>query len=226
MTDPSSHEYLGATIGASNTAELSGFSWAMGFALQFKDTLHTARILYDSEFAAHASDSTWSVGGHIGLARTASTVFNMLTVCVHTKLQHEDAHAELPMNELVDSLCTVFNGRGNDDMVFNEPSPFATLTTMQCEAQWSFVALIPVEVRKQYPYLVENGSMFFATSCCPVAAWGLDSSVIAAGIDDFQAADLAVVAQAEELDSLPLKLVQVNPCTLRQNWWPGISEKA
>ena len=50
---------------------------------------------------------------------------------------------------------------------------------------------------------------------CPVARWGIDSKIITRRIDEFMQDGNALTATSSRHTSLPLRLVQVNPCTLR-----------
>ena len=92
--------------------------------------------------AAHAANSTWSAGKHEQLAKSASAVFNMLSVAAPTVLEDEKAHSGLPFNELVDCLCTSFNEDATSLDWFSEATPVGEFGHRPVEAQfvWSILS--------------------------------------------------------------------------------------
>ena len=93
--------------------------------------------------------------------------------------------------------------------------PLAQLVRHHGEAQWAFIATLPEPALSQYPVLEVAGDIYLSLECCPVARWGLPSSEIAARIDDFLSKEVADAGGSKTLRSPLLRVMQVNPCTLR-----------
>lgn len=208
ISDPASKSFVGACVHDASAAEMTDFVWAIAFALQIADaSLEKCKIMYDSEFGARSARSTWSSGGHMVLSRFESSLCNMLAAMVQLSHEHEKAHSDLPYNELVDSLRTCFNEQG----------PASDFAANHAEAQWASIALLPPAQQAQYPYCEQNGDMFLSLEMCPVARWGVDSRVIAKKIDGFLGVEKLETTDSKSHRSLPIRLVQVNPCTLRED---------
>ena len=69
--------------------------------------------------------------------------------------------------------------------------------------------------RSQYLVLQVAGDIYLSLECCLVARWGLPSSEIEARIDNLLSKEVADAGCSKTLRSPPLRVMQVNPCTLR-----------
>ena len=80
-------------------AELSGFTWASLFALQYK--CKECRLCYDSKYAAHSADATWRSAMGTPFAAVATAVYHLLTVVtLSTVTTYEPGHHDLPFNAM------------------------------------------------------------------------------------------------------------------------------
>ena len=217
--DSSSAEFVGASTVDSNTAEMSAFSWAFIVALQYTQTLLELHVFFDSMFAAHTADSTWNDGGYGTITKVISSFYNMLNASIVVRLSHEKGHTDLPHNECVDSLCT-----WHIDMVENGTPPLpltdrliANFVSHECEAQWAFIACLPEDQQRQYPFLVEDGRLYLPLQTCSFARWGVKASTIAHKIDNFLRPQIDAAKSPLARPSLPFCILQVNANTLRDN---------
>ena len=128
---------------------------------------------------------------------------------------HERGHGGNPYNELADALCTQLAESPRHSDSLSEYTPANEFTMNSLMAQWAFVMMLDQESRQQYPVEISSGSFFLCSAACPVAEWGLPSSVLAAHADDFQSADRAALFVPVDAGPAVHNLVQVNPCTLR-----------
>ena len=151
VLDEGHPQFIGASRADSNAAEMSGFAWAIAFALQHTETVKHVAVHYDSRFAAHNADSTWRDGGYTQQPRVLSALYNILHTLTSVDLCHEKGHAGLPYNELVDSLCTWYGlGYAADTDCTQDLTPVTTLAKEHSRMQWIFLSVLPLELRRQY----------------------------------------------------------------------------
>jgi len=221
VTSSTLASFIGSAHHDSNAAEMSGFTWAFSFILQHATAGYTkCKVMYDSEFAAHAASGTWNVGEYTCLSKVENALFNMVQAVTTIELEHEKAHADLPFNELVDTLCTCFIEDLRDERQrcwYGDASwsPVYDLALQPAAAQWLFVPLLPPQHQTQYPLWYTDDDIFLSLEACPVARWGIPADIIGQKIDKFQADELHEADCNAACTSLPIKLVQINPCTLR-----------
>ena len=92
-TDPDDSEHVGATVGDSSTAELSGMVWALIIILQHcgdGGSCSRGVVYYDSLVAAHIADGTWTSSG--SLASVATGLSTLLDFACLLDITHEKGH--------------------------------------------------------------------------------------------------------------------------------------
>lgn len=213
ILDPLHPEYVGASMQDSISGELSEMVWSLMFDLQFCNAAgrppSQCDVFYDSEVAAHSANCTW--GSYGSLARVATSLYSLLHTVSTLGLRQEHGHAGLPYN--------VFAGYGERQCHLAttfETTPALALVGCDVAGQWMFILTLPGDKACQYPIVMCGDEIFLSTSACPDTDLGVDSSIAASSIDDFQAGDKAAVGDASMMyRSSPLLLVQINANALR-----------
>jgi hypothetical protein len=139
-TIPDDGEYLGASIGNSNSAEIFDQAWAFMFGLQLPAT--DIVIEYGSEFARAAACATWQISAYAELAQVASGLLAMLRTQSHVTFNRIEGHSGHPWNDHADSLCD-FSSNGSWMSLWNGTPAHWWATHAPELAAWGHVTLIP-----------------------------------------------------------------------------------
>ena len=129
-------------------------------------------------------------------SEVAAGLFNLLSVVMEVGAYHEAGHANVPFNELSDSLCTAYNKshlpRGRMfPLITWRVNPVREWAVVQpMLASWCFIFGLHERDRHQYPVEVEDGEFYLSTRSIPVANIGLDAAELAHDIDGFMAEDI------------------------------------
>ena len=122
----------------------------MKFALQFVNLhLVACDLYYDSKYAAHSTDSTWTADSL--LANTARFIFHMLHVATGLSCFHEKGHSDNAFNEIADTLCTRLADTLDFQGADTEFTPAFEFAENPLMAQWAFILLLKPTARSQYP---------------------------------------------------------------------------
>ena len=63
--------------------------------------------------------------------------------------------------------------------------------------------------------MYDGKQVYLCLEVCPVSRWGVAADKIGEKIDKFQQADAGEASNSKTCVSLPVRLLQVNPCTRR-----------
>ncbi|MDP7002230.1 MAG: hypothetical protein QF911_01470 [Candidatus Thalassarchaeaceae archaeon] len=104
VTDPESGSYIGAEVGSNNTAELSAVAHALRWLL-IQNSIESATIRGDSEYALRISSCMWKAKANKDLARRTQELWREAAQHFDLRGEHVRAHKGHRWNERADHLA-------------------------------------------------------------------------------------------------------------------------
>ncbi len=104
VTDEANENYIGATVGSNNTAELSGFAAALRWLL-VEGGADTAIIRADSQYAGNLACGAWKAKANRELVAHVQTLWDEVSELRTLTWEHVKAHRGHRWNERADHLA-------------------------------------------------------------------------------------------------------------------------